>query len=273
MKMKEVKLNEIDPYEGTILYKEIDRSIINGIRRILISEIPSYCLDTIELKKNNTIMNDEYLVHRIGLIPFTFVENEENFRNQEDCNCINGCEKCHLYFSLEKENNTDELLPVYSSDFQLKSNKNYNIKPVEFKNFKNGILICYLDKNEYISLRGRIHKGIGKDHAKWSCVSNTSFKEISSIKIMKDKLSEEETNKVISSCPVNLFYQEDGILKIKNEENCIQCSQCTENTNIEYTYHPKDFLMNIESNGSYTIKDLFLKSLSILDQKLNSLKV
>lgn len=271
--MKKVKINEIDPYEGTLLFKGIDRSIINSIRRILISEIPSYSLDTIELKKNNTIMNDEYLAHRIGLIPFTFVENEDNFRNQEDCNCINGCEKCHLYFLLEKENNTNELLPVYSSDFQLESNKNYNIKPVEYKNFKNGILICYLDKNESISLRCRIHKGIGKDHAKWSCVSNTSFKEISSIKIMKNKLSEEETNKVISSCPVNLFYQEDGILKIKNEENCIQCSQCTENTNIELSYHPKNFLMNIESNGSYTIKDLFQKSLSILDKKLNSLKV
>ena len=98
--MKEVKINEVDSFEGSLFFKGIDRSIINSIRRILISEIPSYSLDTIELKKNNTIMNDEYLVHRIGLIPFLFLENEDNFRNQEDCNCMNGCEKCHLYFFL-----------------------------------------------------------------------------------------------------------------------------------------------------------------------------
>lgn len=271
--MKGIHFQEIDSYEGNIIFKGIDRSIVNSLRRILISEVPSYCLDTIELKKNNTIMNDEYLVHRIGLIPFIFLEKEENFRNQEDCTCKNGCEKCHLYFSLEKENHTDELLPVYSSDFQLEKNGEYNIKPVDYPNFKNGILICYLDKNESLSLRGRIYKGIGKEHAKWSCVSSTSFKEISTIKIKNNELSEEEQNKIIKSCPVHLFYKEDGILKIKNEEDCIQCSQCLENETIEIEYKPDHFFMNIESNGSYPVKTLFQKSLSVLSKKINSLKV
>lgn len=271
--MRGINFKEININEGEILFKDIDRSIINSLRRILVSEVPSYCLDTIELKKNNTLMNDEYLVHRLGLVPFIFLENEENFRNQENCNCINGCKKCKLYFLLEKENNTDELMPVYSSDLKMEETEEYKIKPVEYDNFENGILICYLDKNESISLRGRIYKGIGKEHAKWSSVSNVSFKEISSIKIKKNNLSDIEIDKVISSCPVNLFYKEDGVLKIKNQENCIQCSQCLENSNIELTYKPNNFLMNIESNGSYSVKNLVKKSLSILNEKLNSLKV
>lgn len=270
--MSILSIKKYSKEESIFQLKKIDRSILNGIRRILLSEIPSYTIDIIELKKNNSLMNDEYLAHRIGLIPFFFLENEEKYCNNEDCSCIRGCKKCTIYFKLEKENKGNDLLNIYSSDFIQELNENYKIEPISFQDYPKGILLCKLDKGESISLRGRIRKGIGKEHSKWSCVSTVSFREVPFIKIKKD-VKEEEINKIIDSCPVNIFQKEGNKIKISDETSCIQCHQCSEiNPSIDISYHPNIFELHIESNGIYDTKELLKKSISILKEKLNSLK-
>lgn len=49
--------------------KNLDVCFINSIRCVIISDIRGYAFDDIEIKKNTTIFHDEYLKHRIGLIP------------------------------------------------------------------------------------------------------------------------------------------------------------------------------------------------------------
>ena len=59
----------------------------NAIRRALISEIPMICPEYIEIEKNTTSHTDEYIAHRIGLIPFHQNENFESnssFINKRD---------------------------------------------------------------------------------------------------------------------------------------------------------------------------------------------
>lgn len=273
--MSIVSIQKYKKDEGVFKIKNIERSIINAIRRILLSEIPSYTIDTIELEKNNSLMNDEYLAHRIGLIPFLYLEGEENFRNNEDCSCIGGCNKCSIYIRLKKENDEEDIMNIYSSDFEQEPNEYYKVKPISFEKYPKGILLCKLDKGESISLRGIIRKGIGKEHAKWSCVSTVSFREIPIIKIKEDELKEdtELIDKIISSCPVNVFQKEENTLQIKEEMNCIQCNQCSEiSPSIEISHLPNEFELTIESNGIMDVKDLFKKSLLILKEKLNNLK-
>lgn len=273
--MSVVSIQKYKKEEGVFHIKNIERSIINGIRRILLSEIPSYTIDIIELEKNNSLMNDEYLAHRIGLIPFLYIEGEENFRNNEDCSCIGGCNQCSVYFRLKKENNGEEIMNIYSSDFEQEPNKYYKVEPISFEKYPKGILLCKLDKGESISLRGIIRKGIGQEHAKWSGVSTVSFREIPIIKIKEEELHKDTTllDKIITSCPVNIFQKEENGIKVKEETDCIQCHQCSEiSPSIEISYHPNDFELTIESNGIMDVKDLFKKSLSILKEKLNNLK-
>ena len=62
--MVSLEIKNIDEREGNFIFKKIDRSIINALRRILISDVPSYCLDTINLRKI-IYMNDDFLSHRI----------------------------------------------------------------------------------------------------------------------------------------------------------------------------------------------------------------
>ena len=269
--MTTVSIQRKSKEEGVFFLNNIERSIVNGLRRILLSEIPSYTIDIIELEKNNSLMNDEYLAHRIGLIPFLFLENEKNFRNNEDCSCIGGCKRCTIFLKLEKKNNGNNLMNVYSSDIIQEPNEYYKVKSIFIENFPKGILLCKLDKGEFISLRGILRKGIGKEHSKWSCVSTVSFREIPMIKIKEEDIK--LNDKIISSCPGNVFQNEENKLKIKNELGCIQCNLCSDiNPSIDISYHPNKYELNIESNGITDVKDLFKMSLSILKEKLNNLK-
>ena len=53
----------------------LDKTIVNGIRRILISSLPSVAFRTagdnpdLTIVKNNTSLHNEFLLHRISLIP------------------------------------------------------------------------------------------------------------------------------------------------------------------------------------------------------------
>ena len=64
----------------------IDAAIANSFRRILLSEVPTMAIDRVYIYNNTSVIQDEVLAHRIGLIPlkanpdlFKFRENRKFF--------------------------------------------------------------------------------------------------------------------------------------------------------------------------------------------------
>lgn len=47
----------------------VDAAIANALRRILLSEVPTIAVETVWISVNTSIIQDEVLAHRIGLIP------------------------------------------------------------------------------------------------------------------------------------------------------------------------------------------------------------
>ncbi len=47
----------------------VDASIANALRRILIAEVPTVAIETVFMLSNTSIIQDEVLAHRLGLIP------------------------------------------------------------------------------------------------------------------------------------------------------------------------------------------------------------
>ncbi|CAK9301883.1 unnamed protein product [Gordionus sp. m RMFG-2023] len=57
-----------------------DASLVNAIRRILISEVPIMAIDKVMLYNNTSIIPDEVLCHRLGLIPLKVNPHLFNFK-------------------------------------------------------------------------------------------------------------------------------------------------------------------------------------------------
>ena len=81
----------------------LDKSIVNGIRRTLLTDINSVAFDpeNIIIEKNTGSLHNEFLKHRISLIPLYIDPDTYNYS---------------LLFELKVEMNDDTTMNVYNSD-------------------------------------------------------------------------------------------------------------------------------------------------------------
>lgn len=182
------------------ILKNVDSSVANAIRRVVISEVPTLAIDIVTFESNSTFQQEEYLAHRLGLIPICSTSKQlsihENFVEARYCNCPDECPRCSVRFEcdvnytqkteqmgLKKKNDDPASVYVTSSDIILDKKWNMDfIHPVEYNINKkiSTIAIVKLEKDQSLKFKATARLGIGKDHAKWSPVSIATFQYNSS---------------------------------------------------------------------------------------------
>ena len=67
-----VEILHLAPHEIKFILSETDTSVANTLRRIMIAEVPTLAIDLVEFHENSTVLNDEYIAHRLGLVPIRY---------------------------------------------------------------------------------------------------------------------------------------------------------------------------------------------------------
>jgi DNA-directed RNA polymerase II subunit RPB3 len=67
-----VEVLSLAPHEMKFILSDTDVSMANTIRRIMIAEVPTLAIDLVEFHENSTVLNDEYIAHRLGLVPIKY---------------------------------------------------------------------------------------------------------------------------------------------------------------------------------------------------------
>jgi DNA-directed RNA polymerase II subunit RPB3 len=67
-----VKILSLASHELRFILSDTDTSMANTLRRIMIAEVPTLAIDLVEFHENTTVLNDEYIAHRLGLIPLRY---------------------------------------------------------------------------------------------------------------------------------------------------------------------------------------------------------
>lgn len=88
-------------------------SFANSLRRILLGEIPSVAIDIVEIRENDTVLCDEMIAHRLGLVP---IRCTQPIIPKKDCDCDSFCSRCSIRFVLKKSNETDSVICVTGQD-------------------------------------------------------------------------------------------------------------------------------------------------------------
>lgn len=196
LKMEIIQLDE-EEMEMEFDIIGIGPPIVNAIRRILIAEIPTMAIDRVHLFNNTTVIPDEVLVHRLGLIPIKvdprlFVNKDpDGADTEEDTLKFELKVKCSRKLGATKDNSIPDETSCVNSKIRSEHLKfvplgnqktNYgDIRPV-----KEDILLAVLRPGHEIDLEAFCFKNIGREHAKFSPVVVSSYRLMPQIKLLEE---------------------------------------------------------------------------------------
>ena len=242
----------------------ISIEMVNAIRRIIITEIPVMAVDEVIILKNDSPLYDEIVAHRLGLIPLK--TNLDNYNLPRDCECGGyGCALCQVSLTCEITNTSNKPMVINSGD--LNSN-DPDIVPVH-----NEIPILKIDKNSKVIIEAYAILGTGKDHAKFSAVSNCAYRFYPVIEFDESKITKpDEQSLIVKLCPEKLFEISNKKLKLKEDywRTCTLCNSCEENSDgkIKVNWKDSTYIFTIESDGVLPFDVLIKKTFEIFLSKI-----
>jgi len=252
----EIRVLEKTEDKVSFILKNSTPAFANMIRRNIIENTPTMAIEDVEFRKNSSILYDEIIAHRLGLIPLK--TDLELYYLPEKCKCGGkGCNRCTLKMTLKAKGPAT----VYASD--IKSN-DPKIKPVYPKT-----PIVKLLKGQDIELEATAMLGKGKDHIKWSpALVYYKYKPV--VEIIKEPANQEE---IVKSCPLHVYEIKNNKL-IVNKDSLLKCHLCgacvdASNNTIKVIGKEDEFVFYVESWGQLSCEDIIKTSLDIFQEQLS----
>ena len=156
--MIKAKMLEDTGSSVTVQLEGVDRTYANAVRRFCISEVPSMAIDDVVILENSSVLYDEILAHRLGMIPIK--TDLERYVLPEKCDCGSplGCNKCRVLLVLDATGK-DKVSTIYSGDLV---SEDRDIRPIS-----ETIPLVKLARGQTVKLEAYARLGRGKEHAKW----------------------------------------------------------------------------------------------------------
>lgn len=186
------KIIEEDDVLKFSISKDASKAIVSGMRRTALSNILNVAFDQIEFKKNSTSLHNEFLSHRIGLIPVT-IENIDEYEKYTFELKVNSSDHKSGFV------NTDDI-KVYKDDNEISENE----KKKMFIQKPNPILITRFPKiiqNEYqeIDVKFKLKQGFGAKNSKFATTTVcTSIAEKDEYKFMLETVGLVSCKKIVN---------------------------------------------------------------------------
>lgn len=154
----DLKVIEKNDDRITIKFNNVPRQYVNAIRRLSISEVPTFAIDDVVILENSSVMHDEAVAHRLGLIPLRTDLKKFNLPNECSCKSTLGCIHCRVLLQLDAEAN-EKTKTITTSEL---ISEDEFVKPVS-----QDIPIIVLAPGQKIKFEAYARLGFGRDHAKW----------------------------------------------------------------------------------------------------------
>ncbi|CAB4290557.1 unnamed protein product [Prunus armeniaca] len=290
-RLPRVKIREMRDDYMKFELRDTDASVANALRRVMIAEVPTVAIDLVEIEINSSVLNDEFIAHRLGLIPLTS-DRAMSMRFSRDCDACDGdgqCEFCSVEFHLRAKCHSDQTLDVTSKDLL---SSDHTVVPVDFSDSagmesseQKGIIIVKLRRGQELRLRAIARKGIGKDHAKWSPAATVTFMYEPDIRIneeLMDMLTLDEKKAWVESSPTKVFDFDPKTEKVvvidpeayTYDDEVIKKAEAMGKPGLVDIIAKEDsFIFTVESTGAVKASQLLLNAIEVLKQKLDAVRL
>ncbi|KAI0628446.1 insert subdomain of RNA polymerase alpha subunit [Trametes polyzona] len=261
----------------------VDASIANAFRRILIAEVPTIAIEDVFVWNNTSVIHDEILAQRLGLIPLNvdpalfstrlpgdipYDRNTLVFQLNVECSRAKDGKIVNEYVTSgdlkwvpqgEQESVFGDLVPAAT-------NKD--------------IVIAKLRPGQVIDMELHAIKGVGKEHAKWSPVATATYRLHPLILLNPSKPVPPHLAQKFASCfsPGVVKVSPEGevsiderhlrketmsreVLRHKEFEGCVELKRIRD-----------WFIYSVESEGPYAPEALLPEAIKVMRGKIESIR-
>ena len=80
-----VRIRELKKDRVNFVLGNVDLAFANSLRRVVMADIPSIAIDMVEIEINTTVLPDEFIAHRLGMVPLISSNCDEAIRYTRVC--------------------------------------------------------------------------------------------------------------------------------------------------------------------------------------------
>jgi len=130
-------------YELTCEYKNFPVTFVNGIRRMLLSGVPTVVIKDVQILENTTQLPHEMMKHRVEMLPVNV--------SPEDASTIRDTT---IELRMTAEKGTDKVLTITTDDFKVESNRSKVL--MRDRDYDTPILFLRLRPSESVHIKARL---------------------------------------------------------------------------------------------------------------------
>jgi DNA-directed RNA polymerase subunit D len=242
-----LEILELGDRKAKFILSEVTPAFANAVRRAMLADIPKMAIDYVDIYDNTSVMFDEMLAHRMGLIPIK--TNLDMYHLREECDCKGeGCALCQVTFTLSAEG------PCMVHSRDMKSSDPETV-PAD-----DNVPIIELKEGQKVVLTAVARLGRGKEHSKFQPVCPPGYKYVPIVEI-NDKC--DSCKQCVEQCPRGVFAVDKNKVVVDNPYNCSMCEICLEACDLKAIKLSTDnsaFIFMVETDGSYSAQEIITRA-------------
>ncbi|GAB3027559.1 DNA-directed RNA polymerase subunit D [Natronobiforma cellulositropha] len=239
----DVEFVEREERKARFLVRGVTPAFANGIRRAMVADVPTMAIDEVRFIENSSVMFDEQIALRMGLIPLTTPPEGE---------FVEG-DTVTLAIDVEGPGT------AYSGDFV---SSDELVKPADLN-----VPIIDLKDGQRLEAEADAAMDRGKSHARHQGGVAVGYRHLQRVEVVGDRDQFEDEEPHI----VRGVIEDDGELVPTSEfDHDLTVRYPGKEVRIEDV--PNAFVFHVETDGSFSVEELVTRAIDSLEQRARELE-
>ncbi len=248
----EVTFIDRDDRSARFLVRGVTPAFANGVRRAILADVPTLSVDSVRVIENSSVMFDEQIALRLGLVPLT---TPDDYRPDDE-----------VTLAIDVEGPAT----AYSGDLV---SSDEAVQPAD-----EDIPIIELKEGQRLELEADAALGVGKDHAKHQGGVAVGYRHLQRVEVVGETGEFEDDDPEIIRGVIEEGAAEHADADAENDD-LVPAAAFDNDLSRRYPGKevavedvPNAFVFDVESDGSIPVEELVLDAVRTLDSRANELQ-
>ncbi|WP_121821605.1 DNA-directed RNA polymerase subunit D [Halostella salina] len=249
----DVQFIEREDRSARFLVRGVTPAFANGIRRAMIADVPTLSVETVRVIENSSVMFDEQIAHRLGMVPLTTPADE-----------FEAGDTVTLSIDVEGPDT------AYSGDLVSADSQ---VEPAD-----DNVPIIDLKDDQRLELEAEAVLDTGKDHAKHQGGVAVGYRHLQYVEVLGDASEFEEQESNVLRGVIEEREAEHADADAANGDLVLTESFDNDLSERypgkEVAVHDVDnaFVFHVETDGSFTVEELVTRAVDTLEDRATELR-